>query len=118
VFVSGHRRNPDPWILAIVWALYLPLIAVAFPEFVTTVLPLVQQSYLGIGGFTFEELLILPRLVEANATLLLLLFVGFPPPGKLDQDTGHLTYRRVDSGGLSKPQNLEVFPVFAKTHTK
>jgi len=41
VFVSGHRRNPEPWISAIVLALYL-----AFPKFVTTVLPLVQQSYL------------------------------------------------------------------------
>ncbi len=73
-------RSPEPWVLALVWALYLALIALAFPAYVTTVLPLVRETYLGIGDFTLWQLLILPRLAAANALLLPVLFLAFFRP--------------------------------------
>ena len=78
--ITRALRQPEPWILAAVWTLYLGLIALVFPDYVTTVLPLIRQSYLGIGGFTLGSLLILPRLAAAEALLLPLLFLAFFRP--------------------------------------
>ena len=77
-----------------------------------------QQSHLGIGGFTFEKLLILPRLVEVNTPLLPLLFLAFLRQANLIKILGTSLIGGWTLAAYQNRQNLEVFPVFAKTHTK
>ena len=95
VLLAGYRRQPriasaivlwlhapEPWVLGLVWAAYLALIAVAFPAYLHEVVPLARATYLGIGGFTLWQLLILPRLAAANALLLPLLVLAFFRPAR------------------------------------
>ena len=81
-------RTPEPWILVLVWAAYLALIAVAFPAYLSDVVPLARATYLGIGGFTLWQLLILPRLAAANALLLPLLVLAFVRPARRFTEPG------------------------------
>ena len=81
-------RTPEPWILVLVWAAYLALIAVAFSAYLSDVVPLARATYLGIGGFTLWQLLILPRLAAANALLLPLLVLAFVRPARRFTEPG------------------------------
>lgn len=67
-------RDPVPWGLALLWLAYLALIAVRFPGYFGTIIPLVRSEYLGFAGPSFGQALTTVHLFSATiATAALLL---------------------------------------------
>ena len=70
--VRGLRwtlRDPVPWTLALVWAVYLVSLPFVFPDYLDVVVPLVWNFYLGQGGLSALQVLLVPRM----AVILMLL---------------------------------------------
>jgi hypothetical protein len=66
-------RDPVPWLMISFWALYLASLPLIFPDYVTTVLPLVWDFYLDLGGTTATEMLLFPRVADVVVLLVTLL---------------------------------------------
>jgi hypothetical protein len=76
VVVLGPRaamRDPVPWIMAAIWAAYVALLPVLFPDYINFVLPLVWSDYLALGDMSAWQMILLPRLYQG---LLLLMPLG------------------------------------------
>src|SRR6185436_3121750 len=70
-------RDPVPWIMVGVWSAYLASLPLLFPDYLGTVVPLVWNFYLDLGGSSAWQVLLTPRLVVATSLLLPLLFLAF-----------------------------------------
>jgi hypothetical protein len=70
-------RDPVPWLMVGLWAVYLVTLPLAFPDYLGTVAPLVGDFYLDLGGLTVAQVLMTPRLGAALCLLLPLLVVTF-----------------------------------------
>jgi hypothetical protein len=71
-WVRGLRwtlRDPVPWTMAAVWALYAASLPLVFSDYLDVVVPLVWNFYLDLGGLTALQVLLVPRM----AVILLLL---------------------------------------------
>ncbi|PHK94719.1 hypothetical protein CR162_12415 [Pseudoroseomonas rhizosphaerae] len=55
-------RDPVPWAMAGLWALYLAAIPVFFPDYLGHVVPLVWQWYVGLDGAPWWRVLLTPVL--------------------------------------------------------
>jgi hypothetical protein len=77
--VAIHRslRDPLPWLMAGVWAVYLVSLPLVFPDYLGTVVPLVWGFYL--GGLTIWQLLVTPAIGSIVALLLALSLATFRP---------------------------------------
>ena len=75
--LGAALRDPAPWAMAAVWALYLASLPVLFPDYLGAVVPLVLEYYLANGGQTPLSLLMIPRLGTAVAFLLPLVAMAF-----------------------------------------
>jgi hypothetical protein len=76
VAVLGPRaavRDPVPWTMAAIWAAYVALLPVLFPNYIDFVLPLVWSNYLVLGDMSAWQMILLPRLYHG---LLLLMPLG------------------------------------------
>jgi hypothetical protein len=76
VLVLGPRaamRDPVPWTMAAIWAAYVALLPVLFPDYIDFVLPLVWSDYLALGDLSVWQMILLPRLYYG---LLLLMPLG------------------------------------------
>ncbi len=76
-------RDPVPWAMAAVWALYGAALPVLFPAYLGSVVPLVIDYYLDNGGQTPWGLLALPRMGTAVALLLPLVVLAWRGRGAL-----------------------------------
>jgi hypothetical protein len=72
-------RDPVPWLLALVWALYLASLPLVFPAFLNSTLPMVWDYYLDLGGLSSLQVLLVPRLGVAECLLIPLLWIAFRP---------------------------------------
>jgi hypothetical protein len=81
IAVGGRRwlRDPVPWAMAAVWAVYLLSLPLVFPAFLGSVLPLVWDYYLDLGGLSVWQVFFVPRLAVALCLLLPLLWIAFRP---------------------------------------
>jgi hypothetical protein len=70
-------RDPVPWLMVGVWAAYLASLPLVFPDYLGTVVPLVWNFYLDLGGSSAWQVLLTPRLAVVTALLLPLLFLAF-----------------------------------------
>lgn len=66
-------RDPVPWGLALLWLAYLALIALRFPAYFGTIIPLVRSEYLGFAGPSFVQALTTVHLFSATAATIALL---------------------------------------------
>jgi hypothetical protein len=62
-------RDPVPWIMAGVWAIYLGSLPLLFPDYIGSVLPLVWSVYLDLGGTTVWQVLLTQHLGRAIVLL-------------------------------------------------
>ena len=60
-----------------VWSAYLASLPLLFPDYFGTVVPLVWNFYLDLGGSSAWQVLLTPRLAVATALLLPLLLLAF-----------------------------------------
>jgi hypothetical protein len=68
-----YLRDPVPWVMAAVWAIYLASVPILFPDYLKVVLPLISSSYL--GGMSIWQTAQEPRAAIALLLLIpLLLF--------------------------------------------
>lgn len=65
--------DPVPWVMAAVWLAYLASFPILFPEYLGSVVPLVWDFYLTIGGLTVIDVLLIPRMATVLCLLLPLL---------------------------------------------
>ncbi len=72
-------RDPVPWVMAGVWLLYLASLPLVFSAYLDSVLPLVWDYYLDLGGLTMWQVLFVPRLATALCLLAPLLWIAFRP---------------------------------------
>jgi len=63
-------RDPVPWVMALVWVIYLASIPVFFPDYFASIVPLVWEVYAGIHGA--GPLTVLVTDLMGSATLLML----------------------------------------------
>src|SRR6185437_13002038 len=70
-------RDPVPWVMVAVWAIYLASLPLVFPDYLGVVVPLVWDFYLDLGGLTVAQMLLLPRMATALCLLLPLLWLAF-----------------------------------------
>jgi hypothetical protein len=75
--LGAALRDPAPWAMAAVWAVYLASLPVLFPDYLGAVVPLVLDYYLANGGQTPLSLLVIPRMGTAVAFLLPLAAMAF-----------------------------------------
>jgi len=73
-------RDPLPWVMAAVWALYLACLPFFFADYLGVVLPLVWDFYLNLGGLTAWQVLLVPRMATAVSLLLPALWIAFRRP--------------------------------------
>lgn len=66
-------RDPVPWGMALLWLAYLALIALCFPAYFGTIIPLVRSEYLGFAGPSFVQALTTVHLFSATAATIALL---------------------------------------------
>ena len=66
-------RDPVPWFMAGVWAIYLGSLPLLFPDYIGSVLPLVWSVYLDLGGTTVWQVLLTQHLGTAIVLLVPLL---------------------------------------------
>lgn len=71
-------RDPAPWAMAALWALYLAAIPLFFPAYLGHVVPLVWQWYVGLDGAPWWRVLLTP--VLGSAALFLLGLAALVPP--------------------------------------
>ena len=62
-------RDPVPWVLAAIWSLYLASVPLIFPDYAGVVLPLVWDFYVGLGGLSAWQVLLVPRMMTAALLL-------------------------------------------------
>jgi len=62
-------RDPVPWTLLAVWAIYLASLPLVFSDYLDVVVPLVWNFYLDLGGLTVLQVLLVSRM----AVILMLL---------------------------------------------
>jgi hypothetical protein len=74
-------RDPVPWLLAAVWALYLAAIPVFFPDYFGHVVPLVWAYYVDLGGAPWWRVLLTPTMGSAAALTLGLCAFALRPGG-------------------------------------
>jgi hypothetical protein len=77
-FGAALRRSfidPVPWAMGAVWAVYLVSLPLVFPDYVGTVLPLVSDYYVDLGGLSIWQMLLEPRLASVLLLVVPLLFV-------------------------------------------
>lgn len=80
----GPRRalaDPLPWLMALVWMLYLASIPLLFPDYFGYVVPLVWQYYTDLGSFDAWGVLVSPVLGPAVLLLLCAIGIAFRPRG-------------------------------------
>ncbi len=70
-------RDPVPWLMAAVWAAYLASLPLVFPGYILTVLPLVWDYYLDLGGSSVGGMLVQPRMDVALCLLAPSLWIAF-----------------------------------------
>jgi hypothetical protein len=70
-------HDPVPWLMVGVWAAYLASLPLVFPDYLGTVVPLVWNFYLDLGGSSAWQVLLTPRLAVVTCLLLPLLFLAF-----------------------------------------
>jgi len=70
-------RDPIAWVMAAIWALYLLSLPLAFPAYLTQVVPLVMDNYLNLGGLTLWQVLLTDRMLPALLLLLPCLVLAF-----------------------------------------
>ena len=78
MFTLGWRlymRDPVPWAMVAVWAIYLAQEPVFFPDYLHVMLPLIFNYY--VGGQTVWQTILGPRMGIALVLLVPLLWVGF-----------------------------------------
>jgi len=68
-------RDPVPWVMAGVWAIYLGSLPLLFPDYISSVLPLVWSVYLDLGGTTVWQVLLTQHLGTAIVLLVPLLWL-------------------------------------------
>jgi hypothetical protein len=68
-------RDPVPWTMAAVWAVYLISLPLVFSDYLDVVVPLVWNFYLDLGGLTALEVLLVPRMAVVLMLLAPLLCV-------------------------------------------
>ena len=68
-------RDPVPWLMAGVWAIYLASLPLLFPDYISSVLPLVWSVYLDLGGTTVWQVLATQHLGTAIVLLVPLLWL-------------------------------------------
>ncbi|MFC4167353.1 hypothetical protein ACFOY6_08430, partial [Pseudoroseomonas aestuarii] len=71
-------RDPVPWAMAALWALYLAAIPVFFPAYLGHVVPLVWQWYVGLDGAPWWRVLLAP--VLGSGALFVLGLAALVPP--------------------------------------
>jgi hypothetical protein len=69
-------RDAVPWTMAAVGLLYLAALPTLFPDYLNVVVPLVWDFYLGLGGLSGWQVLLVPRMATALAVLAPLLWVA------------------------------------------
>jgi hypothetical protein len=72
-------RDPVPWTMAAVWLVYLASLPLVFSAYLDSVLPLVWDYYLDLGGLTMVQVLFVPRMATALCLLAPLLWIAFRP---------------------------------------
>jgi hypothetical protein len=72
-------RDPVPWLMAGVWAAYLVSLPLVFSAYMDSVLPLVWDYYLDLGGLSVAQVFLVPRMGVALCLLLPLLWIAFRP---------------------------------------
>jgi hypothetical protein len=70
----SYLRDPVPRVMAAVWAIYLALLPLLFPDYLRVILPLVSAYY--VGGTIWETLQGEPRLAIALVLLVPLVWIG------------------------------------------
>lgn len=70
VAVRATLRDPVPWTMAAVWAVYLASLPLLFPQYLRFVVPLVWEFYLDEGPTTVADLFVQPRMATALCLLL------------------------------------------------
>jgi len=72
-------RDPVPWIMAALWALYLTVLPVFFPAYLDSVLPMIRELYLDLGGLSMIGVLLIPPMGAAALLLAALLWPAMRP---------------------------------------
>jgi hypothetical protein len=67
--LRASLRDAVPWTMAGVWLVYAASLPLVFPDYLNTVVPMVWDYYLVLGGLTFWEVLLVPRLAVALCLL-------------------------------------------------
>jgi hypothetical protein len=67
----AYLRDPMPWVMAAIWAIYLASLPILFPDYLNVILPLVSGSY--VGGTIWEA----PRLATALVLLIPPVWIAF-----------------------------------------
>jgi hypothetical protein len=73
----SYLRDPIPWVMAAIWAIYLASLPLLFPDYLKVVLPLISAGY--VGGTIAE----VPRLAIALVLLIPLAWIAFRGPATL-----------------------------------
>jgi hypothetical protein len=68
--IRGSAGDATPWIMAGVWLLYAASLPLLFADYLNTVVPLVWDLYLDLGGYAWWQVLLVPRLAVAALILL------------------------------------------------
>jgi hypothetical protein len=79
MLVSLRRslRDPVPWLMAGVWAVYLASLPVVFPDYLSTMMPLVWGFHRDLGSPTIRQVLLTARVGAAICLLLPVLAAAF-----------------------------------------
>jgi hypothetical protein len=89
LLVRGWRpsmRDPVPWTMAAVWAIYAASLPLLFPDYLKITLPLISVAYL--GGNSLLQTALVPRMAVALALLVPLLWCAFRGQGALVRTLG------------------------------
>jgi hypothetical protein len=73
-------RDPVIWAMASVWLIYLVSLPVVFPDYLGTVVPLVMDYYLNLGGLSAWQVLLVPRMACILAVLAPMLLITLRLP--------------------------------------
>ncbi|MBV8522819.1 MAG: hypothetical protein JOY71_11980 [Acetobacteraceae bacterium] len=76
-----HQALADriPLVMLLAWATYLASVPLLFPAYFTFVIPLAWTLYIGLGGLSPVQLLLMPRMALAASLLLPLAATAFLP---------------------------------------
>ena len=74
---AAALRDGLPWIMFAAWVAYLAAIPLIFPNYLSLVLPMVRDYYLGLGDLGWWQVLLTERLATALLVLLPLGAVAF-----------------------------------------